>query len=211
MCSYRRRPRAAYPCWMRPTALCRRRYSKAMPGPIATRCSSRSTTCHRWVSSRPVGFHHQPLTKPCLRLSPHTAFHSDHAAHSHRQPLSGESGGSSWLPSCPKCPPRLAMSAPWLHAHYRRFNATTGRSAIFKCIGILHFGDPLIDFPLASPEDFPSPLSKPELASSRLYTGHRMDRKQISSILISENSGVSGFDVTLTLTMRHQRFTCVLL
>jgi hypothetical protein len=27
-------------------------------------------------SSGPEGFHLQPLTKPCLRLSPHTAFHS---------------------------------------------------------------------------------------------------------------------------------------
>jgi hypothetical protein len=35
--------------------------------------------------------------------------------------------------------PHLAMSSPSLPVHYRRFNTTAGRSAIFKRIGILHF------------------------------------------------------------------------
>src|ERR1035437_6269642 len=44
----------------------------------------------RGLSSRPVEFHHQPLTKPCLRLSPHTAFHSDQVVSLREQPLSVE-------------------------------------------------------------------------------------------------------------------------
>jgi hypothetical protein len=41
-------------------------------------------------SSRPVGFHHQPLTAPYVKLSFHTALHSNQVASSRKQPLSGE-------------------------------------------------------------------------------------------------------------------------
>jgi hypothetical protein len=42
------------------------------------------------LSSRPVGLHHQPLTAPYVKLSFHTALHSNQVASSRKQPLSGE-------------------------------------------------------------------------------------------------------------------------
>src|ERR1019366_5720740 len=105
-------------------------------------------------SSRPVESHHQPLTKPCLRLSPHTAFHGDRDASSQKQPLSVVVRRFLLVAQLTKTT-HLAMSPSWLPAHYRRFNATPGRSAIFNCIDISPSWFSLIGFLLASVEDFP--------------------------------------------------------
>jgi hypothetical protein len=61
--------------------------------PITT--SSTSTITPAQWSSSPEEFHLQALPTPYVRLSSHTALHSDRATLSQRQPLSGESGGSS--------------------------------------------------------------------------------------------------------------------
>src|ERR1035437_50715 len=73
-------------------------------------------------SSRPEGFHPQPLTKPGLRLSPHTAFHGDRDASSQKQPLSVVALRFLLVAQLTKTT-HLAMSSSWLPAHYRRFNA----------------------------------------------------------------------------------------
>jgi hypothetical protein len=54
---------------------------------------------------------------------------------------------------------------------------------------------PLIEFPLASCEEFPSSIPKPESESRHLNTGHRMDHKQAPSMLILGKIGVPSFDV----------------
>jgi hypothetical protein len=92
-------------------------------------------------------------------------------------------------------PSHLAMSAPWLHAHYRRFNATMGRAAIFKCIGISHFGDRPYSFSLGITWYFPSSIPKPESDSRCLYTGHRTAHKQAPAMLFPRERGTLGFDV----------------
>src|ERR1035437_10659303 len=61
------------------------------------------------------------------------------------------------------------MSSSWLPAHYRRFNATTGRSAIFNCIDISPSWFSLIGFLLTSVEDFPCFVPEPETDSRHLY------------------------------------------
>jgi hypothetical protein len=87
------------------------------------------------------------------------------------------------------------MSSSWLPAHYRRFNATTGRSAIFNCIDISPSWFSLIGFLLTSVEDFPCFVPEPETDSRHLYTGHRMVSKQVSPMLIPGRQSSPGFDV----------------
>jgi transposase InsO family protein len=147
----------------------------------------------KW-SSRPVESHHQPLTKPCLRLSPHTAFHGDRDASSQKQPLSVVVRRFLLVAQLTKTT-HLAMSSSWLPAHYRRFNATPGRSAIFNCIDISPSWFSLIGFLLASVEDFPCFGPEPESDSRHLYTGHRMVSKQVSSMLILGHRSGPSFDV----------------
>ena len=62
---------------------------------------------------------------------------------------------------------------------------------------------PLIEFPLASCEEFPSSIPKPESESRHLYTGHRMDHKQAPSMLILGKVSAPSFDVV-------SRFRCVI-
>jgi hypothetical protein len=42
------------------------------PRPIAS-VGATQLELLQWVVSRPAGFHRQPLSEPCVRLSPHTA------------------------------------------------------------------------------------------------------------------------------------------
>jgi hypothetical protein len=162
----------------------------------------------RGLSSRPVEFHHQPLTKPCLRLSPHTAFHSDQVVSLREQPLSVEIMRFLLVSQLTKIP-HLALSPSSLDIHYRRFNATTGRSAIFRCIDISPSRFALIGFLLASPEDFSCSVLEPESASRHLYTGHRMVNKQVLSMLILGRAFVPSSDVVFELSMRSQWFICI--
>src|ERR1017187_4680843 len=98
------------------------------------------------------------------------------------------------------------MSSSWLPAHYRRFNATTGRSDIFNCIDISPSWFTLIGFLLASVEDFPSSIPRPEPDSRCLYTGHRMAHKQAPAMLISGELRAPDFDAVLVISMRHRQF-----
>jgi len=76
------------------------------------------------------------------------------------------------------------MSSSSLPVRYRRFNATTGWSAIFKCIDISLSWITLIGFLLASLEDFPcSAYPPPWQAQATSHAGCHSARKQVSSEL----------------------------
>ncbi len=53
------------------------------------------------------------------------------------------------------------------------------------------------------------PCSEPDPRSRRLYAGRRMDRIQAPSMLIPGQPPLPGFDVVYTISVPHQRFTCV--
>src|SRR5215831_13714657 len=65
---------------------------------------------------------------------------------------------------------------------------------------------PLAPFPLSSPTRVSSSEQKPGLESRLLYTGHRMDSKQVSSMPLPKLGHHSGFDVIFGFSMLHQRF-----
>ena len=69
-------------------------------------------------------------------------------------------------------------------------------------------GSPLVPFPLSSPTRVSSSEQKPGLESRLLYTGHRMDSKQVSSMPLPKLGHHSGFDVIFGFSMLHQRFAC---
>ncbi len=145
-------------------------------------------------SNSPGGFHPEALTEPCLNLSIHTALPSHAFVTRERKPSLEEEAH----PGCPVGPAlRRAMSSLSLHARYRRFNATTGRSAPRSGIGILPRDACHLSFPFASRAKFSRSIPKPVSSSCRLYTGCRQDRKQVPSWLILEHLHGSSFDSVL--------------
>src|ERR1035437_6692044 len=77
------------------------------------------------TSSRPVEFHHQPLTEPYLMVSHHTALHGDRVMLSRTQPLSVEVLRFLLVSQLTKTS-HITMSSPSVPTHYRCFNPTIG-------------------------------------------------------------------------------------
>ena len=87
---------------------------------------ARNLHAHSWhTSSRPVEFHHQPLTEPYLMVSHHTALHGDRVMLSRTQPLSVEVLRFLLVSQLTKTS-HITMSSPSVPTHYRCFNPTIG-------------------------------------------------------------------------------------
>jgi hypothetical protein len=67
----------------------------------------------------------------------------------------------------------------------------------------------LVPFPLASPARFSSSVRKPGLESRSLYTGHHMDSRQVSSMLLSRDKDTAPVLMSSkVVSMRRQEFAC---
>jgi hypothetical protein len=72
------------------------------------------------------------------------------------------------------------MATPWLHAHYRRFSATTDGSAPVPRIGTqMLAGPPLASLPCHRGDRFPRSTQKPAHRSRHLHAGRRLDSKSV--------------------------------
>src|SRR5215472_16284270 len=76
------------------------------------------------LPSRPEDFHHQPLTEPCVRVSPYTARRGFKNASLRKRPVS--EGKRFVLVTQLASNPHPTTSSAWLHPHYRDFMATIG-------------------------------------------------------------------------------------
>jgi hypothetical protein len=101
---------------------------------------------------------------------------------------------------------RLDNATPSLHAHYRRFNATTDGSAPGSCIGILPRGVCHLSFPFTTESRFSRSVPKPISSSCRLYTDCRLSSKQVALRLIRGTARAPRFDSVWFLSMSHRRF-----
>jgi hypothetical protein len=97
-----------------------------------------------------------------------------------------------------------------LHGHYPT-SSLLRRSPPLVGVSVLSTSWiwPLVSFPLASPTRFSSSVREPRLESRLLYTGHRMDSKQVSSMHLSRSRELTPVSASSeNVSMHRRRFAC---